>query len=871
MAYNFKSIEQKWQDIWRQTGIYKTDINSNKEKAYLLVEFPYPSGSGLHVGHVRSYTAMDIVARKMRSEDKEVLYPMGWDAFGLPAENYAIKTGIHPSISTKENIENFRRQLQACGFSFDWDREVDTTDPNFYKWSQWIFLKLYENGLAYKKPMLVNWCPKDKCVLANEEVVDGCCERCGTSAEKRDREQWMLAITKYAERLDHDLDDTVYLPKIKAQQRNWIGMSEGSEITFQIKTQGPSPALPTREGALSFSVFTTRADTIFGCTYCVLAPEHALVDQLIADGIIKNGGEVIKYREAAKLKKDFDRSAEGKEKTGVRLEGVMAINPASGEELPLFIADYVLPNYGTGAIMAVPAHDERDYAFAKKFNLEIKEVVETLNKETEVKEIFTGDGVLVNSDIYNDMSSEEARRKITEEVGGKVVKKSKLRDWVFARQRYWGEPIPIVYDENNVMYPVAEIEFPITLPMVDRFEPTDTGESPLALAPEWVYVYGSVDENGHFISCKKIDCEHIESALLNKNNIENKKDENSREDLSCKRWRRETDTMPQWAGSSWYFMRYIDTHNDMAIGAKDLLTKWLPVDWYNGGMEHTTLHLLYSRFWYKFLYDIGVAPTSEPYYKRTSQGMILGSGGVKMSKSLGNVVNPDTVIEKYGADVLRVYEMFMGPFDQAIAWDDKAIIGAKRFLDRVESFSKNIQEQNLVNDETKITDTTDINKSYTTLTNQTIKAVTEGIDSMGFNTCISAMMIWLNQYEKEGIDINNFKAFIKLLSPFAPHLTEEIWETLNKDFNKIETKNNFVSIHQEPWPMYDESMMIEEEIVYALQINGKLRDTFVVHKDDNEEIIKRKAQATVAYEKYVGTTTPKKVIYVKGKLVNVVV
>lgn len=886
MEYNHKDIEKKWQNIWEEKGIYNTDINSDKEKVYLLIEFPYPSGDGLHVGHVKSYTAMDIVARKKRAEGKEVLYPIGWDAFGLPAENYAIKTGIHPSIVVKKNIDNFRKQLKACGLSFDWNREVDTTDPSFYKWSQWIFLKLYENGLAYKKKMPVNWCPKDKCVLANEEVVDGCCERCGTPATKRDKDQWMLAITKYAERLDKDLDDTTYLPKIKAQQRNWIGMSEGSEIEFFIN----APGLGTE--SKKFSIFTTRADTIFGCTYCVLAPEHPLVQELLdGNNIMLNKEGVQQYILQSKLKKDFDRSAEGKEKTGVRLDGVTAINPASGEELPLFIADYVLPNYGTGAIMAVPAHDERDYAFAKKYNLEIRKVIltkeeylycldaEKLAQETEGGmrnsyldairgchediEIINSEDGYVNTYTYgpygeNNFSKQSEKHKqidrelgeycesslakkiITEAVGGKVVKKSKLRDWVFARQRYWGEPIPIVYDENNVMYPVAESEFPITLPMVDKFEPTDNGESPLALAPEWVYVYGGLDANGHFVSCKKEDCEHND----------------------CKKFRRETDTMPQWAGSSWYFMRYIDTHNDKAIGDRDLLAKWLPVDWYNGGMEHTTLHLLYSRFWYKFLYDIGVVPTSEPYYKRTSQGMILGAGGVKMSKTLGNVINPDVAIEKYGADTLRLYEMFMGPFDQAIAWDDKAILGPRRFLERAYRLIEG--EISDLKKEKKEASVESVYAGMSSFMHMTCKIVLEGIETMSFNTGVSQMMIALNALEKEkannAMKRSDVNAFIRLLALFAPHIGEELYAM----WGGVE------SIHTQSLPTWDEAMMIEDEIVYALQVNGKLRDTFVVHKDDAQEMVEQKAKATTAYEKYVGKAEPKKVIIIKGKLVNVV-
>lgn len=953
MAYNFKEIESRLQAKWDEEKLYITDITSTKKKEYLLVEFPYPSGAGLHMGHMRSYTAMDIIARKRRAEGYEVLFPIGWDAFGLPAENYAIKTGVHPSISTKENIDNFRKQLKACGFSFDWTKEVDTTDPSYYRWSQWIFLKLYENNLAYKKRMLVNWCPKDKCVLANEEVVDGKCERCGTEATKKDKEQWMLAITKYAERLDKDLDETDYLDKIKIQQRNWIGLSKGSEISFGI--QGD-------DFKSSFAVFTTRADTLFGCTYCVLAPEHPLVEELLAKNLLDNNDIVTKYRDETRQKLDIDRSAEGKEKTGIKLEGVMAINPINKEEVPLFIADYVLPQYGTGAIMAVPAHDQRDFEFAKKYNLEIKEVIaerillnrddaardnvgtldrnvvdvilennkgeylliienkkdyhfigggiekgdtvaETIHKETEEesgytdikimskgihpvsvfgfrhpkqknqdtvgfffhaqllsdKKIYcesdegrheigwfkkeeiedlitwshhkkawmhfigktqgaftTADGIVVNSGAFDGLTSNEARTKITEAVGGKIVMKSKLRDWVFARQRYWGEPIPIVYNAEGKMYPVSENELPIVLPQIASFLPTDNGESPLSLAPEWVTIKGKINETGHFVS-----------------------------DKNGEPFRRETDTMPQWAGSSWYFMRYIDPKNKRAIANKDLLAKWLPVDWYNGGMEHTTLHLLYSRFWFKFLFDIGLVPISEPYYKRTSQGMILGADGGKMSKSVGNVVSPDDIIKTYGADVLRVYEMFMGPFDQAVAWDDKAIVGVKRFLDKVEVLSTKVNG--------------DV-KELTITTHKTIKAIGAGVENMNFNTCVSSLMIWLNLYEKEDIDSNNYKIFLKLLSPFAPYITDEIWRKLGEK----------ESIHSAPWPLFDENKLIDNSVTIGVQIGGKLRGTAVFVLDSDQNSVHAEISTQDYYKKYTEGREPKKIIFVKNKIINYV-
>lgn len=957
-TYDHRAIEEYWKKKWEDEKLYVTDTTSDRKKLYLLVEFPYPSGEGLHVGHVRSYTAMDVIARKKRREGHEVLFPIGWDAFGLPAENFAIKTGIHPKLTTEKNIANFRNQMKNCGFSFDWEREVDTTDPAYYKWTQWIFLKLYEKGLAYKREMPVNWCPKDRCVLANEEVVDGACERCGTPVEKRNKKQWMLAITKYAERLDRDLDETTYLDKIKIQQRNWIGLSTGSEISFAIQSGGETFPLP---------VFTTRADTIFGCTYCVLAPEHPLIRDLISRGSILNASEVESYISSAMQKLDIDRSAEGKEKTGMKLEGVTAVNPATKESVPVFIADYVLPQYGTGAIMAVPAHDERDYAFAVKYDLPIKEVIRPYvidhvnvprdGKPTKVRRnvhaivrdpktgkfliirnsihkwdtiviggvedgedpveaarrelaeetgytdvefvrvlgdpvqagyfaphkdenrlaiatavyfelksdakveistdgenegneilwvdetdfvpgkminselpfwlarmkserpvLFTDSGVMVNSGKYDGLASEEAKRVITEDLGGNIVVKSKLRDWVFARQRYWGEPTPIVYDEAGTMYPVHESNLPIVLPQVEKFEPTENGESPLYQVPEWVNVRGYVDEAGYF-------------------------HEDSTKDALFKR---ETDTMPQWAGSSWYFMRYVDPKNTAAIGDPELLKKWLPVDWYNGGMEHTTLHLLYSRFWYKFLHDIGVVPTSEPYYKRTSQGMILGAGGVKMSKSLGNVVNPDDIVKEYGADVLRIYEMFLGPFDQSVAWDDKAIIGVERFLDKVRKVVS------------KVTD----NVQSLPVTHQSIIKVTEGIDGMFFNTSISQLMICVNEYEKaDAVAKADFESFLSLLAPFAPFLTEELWKGLG----------NQGSIHRAAWPIADQSLLLEKEATIAIQIGGKLRGTIVLPRDTAEIGVLEEVKKTEIWQKYVGDNSPKKVIFVPNKLINIVI
>ncbi len=805
--FDHVAIETYWKKRWEEDKIYRTDTASDKKKLYILVEFPYPSGEGLHVGHVRSYTAMDAIARKKRRDGFEVLFPIGYDAFGLPAENFAIKTGIHPALTTRKNIDNFTNQMKNCGFSFDWDRVVETTDPAYYKWTQWIFLKMYEKGLAYKKEMPVNWCPKDKCVLANEEVIDGACERCGTPVEKKNKQQWMLAITKYAERLDRDLDETAYLEKIKTQQRNWIGLSSGSEIDFTLKTA---------KQEYPFKVFTTRADTLFGCTYCVLAPEHPLVKDLLEKREVENASNVETYITEAMQKLDIDRSAEGKEKTGLKLEGMTATNPINGESVPVFIADYVLPQYGTGAIMAVPAHDERDYQFAKKYAIPMRDVILPVGAQA-IEGLFTDDGTLTNSGPYDGLSSEEARKKITEKVGGKWVTKSKLRDWVFARQRYWGEPIPLVYDEDGKMYPVHESELPVTLPHLDTFEPTDNGESPLFKVPEWVNVKGHIDESGYFHA-----------------------DENGNP------FKRETDTMPQWAGSSWYFMRYIDPKNEAAIGDKALLEKWLPVDWYNGGMEHTTLHLLYSRFWYKFLYDIGVVKNSEPYYKRTSQGMILGAGGVKMSKSLGNVVNPDDIVKEYGADVLRVYEMFVGPFDQSVAWDDRAIVGVERFLEKVEKLAEKVSDA----------------AESCPLVHQSVEKVTKDMEAMGFNTCISQLMIAANELERMPlIRKAEYEMFLQLLAPFAPFITEELWKNLGHS----------ESIHISPWPEADVSLLLEKEVTIAIQIGGKLRGTLEVPRDTGETAVLEEVKKLESYEKYVGEAIPKKVIFVPNKLINIVI
>ncbi len=800
MKYDFAKIEKKWQDIWDENKTFAASDDFSKPKFYGLVEFPYPSGQGLHVGHPRSYTAIDIVARKKRLEGYNVLYPMGWDAFGLPTENYAIKNHIHPSVVTENNIANFKRQLKSLGFSFDWDREVNTTDPEYYKWTQWIFLQLYKKGLAYKKKMSVNWCPSCKCVLANEEVVNGACERCGTETVHREKSQWMLKITDYAEKLLEGLDHVDYIERVKTQQRNWIGRSYGTQLKFKT-TLGDD-----------FEVFTTRADTLFGATYTVISPEHPLVTKW-ADKIT-NYAEVKAYVDESAKKSDFERTELNKEKTGVKLEGVMAVNPVNDTQIPIYISDYVLISYGTGAIMAVPAHDTRDYEFAKKFDIPIIEVVAGGDIS---KEAFTDceTGVMVNSGFLNGLSVEDAKLKMQEwltekGIGAKKVN-YKLRDWVFSRQRYWGEPIPMVYCEKCGFVPLPESELPLTLPNVESYEPTDTGESPLAKMTDWV----------------NTTCPHCGGKAT-----------------------RETDTMPQWAGSSWYFLRYCDPHNDKALASKEALEYWCPVDWYNGGMEHTTLHLLYSRFWHHFLYDIGVVPNPEPYSKRTSHGMILGENGEKMSKSRGNVVNPDEIVRDYGADTMRVYEMFIGDFEKAAPWSQSSIKGSKRFLDKVFALTDCLKEGDSYRSEIE----TDFHK--------TIKKVTEDIESLKMNTAIAALMSLLNSITATGnITRRELKDFIILLNPFAPHITEEIWQTAG--FEGM--------LNQTSWPEYDESKCVDSKIEIAVQINGKVRARIEIAPDISSADALSLAKAQPAVAEAINGKTVIKELYVPGRIVNIVV
>ena len=800
MNYDFKQVEKKWQNRWEETGVFHAKNEYDRPKFYCLVEFPYPSGQGLHVGHPRSYTALDIVARKKRLQGYNVLYPMGWDAFGLPTENYAIKNHIHPEIVTRDNVAPFKQQLQSLGFSFDWSREVNTTDPSYYKWTQWIFLQLFKKGLAYKKEMAVNWCPSCKCVLANEEAAGGVCERCGSEVVRRVKSQWMLKITAYAQRLLDDLDDLDFIDRVKVQQRNWIGRSTGAEVDFTATTGD------------KMTVYTTRPDTLFGATYMVLSPEHPLIEKW-ADKI-ENLDEVRAYQAEAARKSDFERTEVNKDKTGVCIQGVRAVNPVNNTEIPIFISDYVLVSYGTGAIMAVPAHDTRDWEFAKKFELPIIEVVQGGDVE---KEAFTdcATGVMVNSGFLTGLTVDEAKAKITEWLteNGKGHSKVnfKLRDWVFSRQRYWGEPIPIVYCEKCGYVPLPEDQLPLKLPMVDSYEPTETGESPLAKMTDWV----------------NTTCPHCGGPA-----------------------KRETDTMPQWAGSSWYFLRYCDPHNDEALASKEALEYWTPVDWYNGGMEHTTLHLLYSRFWHKFLYDIGVVPTKEPYQKRTSHGMILGENGEKMSKSRGNVVNPDDIVSEYGADTMRLYEMFIGDFEKAAPWNSASIKGCKRFLDRV----WNLQEIAVDGDGYR--------PELEALIHRTIKKVTEDIDNLKANTAIAAMMSLLNAIADTGaVTKGELRTLTLLLNPFAPHMTEELWEQMG--FGGTVT--------DQQWPAYDEAKCKDETVEIVVQLNGKVRAKLSIPAEteaaDAIALAKQEEKIQAAIE---GVQIVKE-IYVKGKLVNLVV
>ena len=803
MTYDFQTIEPKWQKIWEEQNLYATVNGSEKEKFYALFEFPYPSGAGLHVGHCRPYTAMDIIARKKRMEGKNVLFPIGYDAFGLPTENYAIKNHIHPRIVTEQNIATFRRQLKALGYSFDWDREINTTDPKYFKWTQWIFLQMFRHGLAYKAKMPVNWCTSCKCVLANEEVVEGVCERCGAPVVRKEKSQWMLRITKYADRLIDDLDGLDYIERVKLQQKNWIGRSHGAEVTFR-STLGDD-----------ILIYTTRPDTLFGATYMVLSPEHALLEKWMDR--LENAGEVQAYQAAAAAKSDMERTELNKEKTGVKLQGVRGINPVNGKEIPIFISDYVLATYGTGAIMAVPAHDDRDWAFAKAFGCEIIEVVKGGNVEEAAFTLKDDTGILVNSDFLNGLTVKQAIPVITkwlEEQGiGHAKVNFKLRDWVFSRQRYWGEPIPIVHCPKCGPVALPERELPLLLPEVESYEPTDDGESPLSAMTDWV----------------NTTCPHCGGPA-----------------------KRETDTMPQWAGSSWYFLRYMDPHNDEALASKEALDYWAPVDWYNGGMEHTTLHLLYSRFWYKFLYDIGVVPTKEPYAKRTSQGMILGEGGVKMSKSLGNVINPTDVIKAYGADTMRTYIMFIGDFEKAASWSANAVKGCKRFLDRVWTLGENVQD-----------DAQAYSPANASAVHKTIKKVTSDIDNLKPNTAIAALMTLLNQFGDKGCNRAELRTFLQLLSPFAPHICDEIWE--NHSFEGICSVS--------PWPSYDEAMCRDAEIDMAVQVNGKLRGAIHVEADSPDDAVIAAAQADEKVARFLEKQSGRivKTIVVKNKLVNLIV
>lgn len=839
--YNPQKIEPKWQKYWEKTAMYQAKDFDKRPKKYILIEFPYPSGDGLHVGHVRSYSALDAVARKKRMEGYNVLYPIGWDAFGLPTENYAIKTGIHPEKVTKKNTEIFRKQLKRLGLSFDWSREINTTDPKYYKWTQWIFLKFFEKGLAYKNKIPINWCPSCKTGLANEEVVNGRCERCKTEVERREISQWMLKITAYAERLLKDLEKVDYLDKIKAQQINWIGRSEGTTVKFRIL-----------DSQLQIEVFTTRVDTLFGVTALVIAPEHKLIEVL--KNQIKNWDEVQEYIIQAKKKSELERTDLEKEKTGMPLKGIFAVNPANNEKIPVWVGDYVIGTYGGGAVMVVPAHDKRDYVFAKKYGLEIRKVIKPRQKKavlptgkqnTKYKpdEVFVDYGILINSGQFSGMTSEKAIKEITkwlEKQGlGKASVQYKLRDWVFSRQHYWGEPIPLVFCENckkeverlkkegrekNEKFSIGEMlnpgwvsvpdsNLPVTLPRVEKYKPTGTGESPLAAIKDWVNT-----------KCPKCGGPA----------------------------RRETDTMPNWAGSSWYFLRYCDPHNDKSLADYKKLEYWLPVDLYNGGMEHTTLHLLYSRFWHKFLYDIGVVPTPEPYAKRRSHGIVLAEDGRKMSKSFGNVINPDEVVEGYGADSLRLYEMFMGPFDQAINWSTQGLEGCYRFLKRIWALFFN---KNKIGEKTT--------KELLQKLHQTIKKVGDDLENMKFNTAVASMMSFVNLWQEKDnvLSKEDAEKFLKILAPFTPHICEELWQFLGH-------KN---SIFKEKWPEYDPKLVKKETFELVIQINGKVRDKVEVDADISEEEAKKIVLKREKIKKWIGNQKPKKVIFVKGKLINIVI
>ena len=800
MHYNYAEIEKKWQDIWDEKQTFARKNDFTLPKFYGLVEFPYPSAQGLHVGHPRSYTALDIIARKKRLQGYNVLYPMGWDAFGLPTENFAIKNHIHPAIVTESNVANFKKQLKSLGFSFDWSAEINTTDPSYYKWTQWIFIKLFENGLAYKQEMAVNWCTSCKCVLANEEVVGGVCERCGSDVIRKNKSQWMLKITDYAEKLLDGLNEVDFIDRVKTQQRNWIGRSTGTEIKFAT-TAGDE-----------LLVFSTRADTLFGATYMVMSPEHPLL-QKWADKL-ENLDEIKAYQDAAARKSDFERTEMAKDKTGVCLEGVCAINPVNGKEIPIFISDYVLISYGTGAIMAVPAHDTRDWEFAKKFDLPIIEVVAGGNPE---EEAYTdcASGMMVNSGFLNGLTVDEAKEKITEWLSernlGQLKVNYKLRDWVFSRQRYWGEPIPVVHCEKCGYVTVPESELPLVLPNVESYEPTDNGESPISKITDWVNT-----------TCPKCGGKA----------------------------ERETDTMPQWAGSSWYFLRYCDPHNDEAIASKEALEYWGPVDWYNGGMEHTTLHLLYSRFWHRFLYDIGVVPNPEPYAKRTSHGMILGENGEKMSKSRGNVVNPDDIVRDYGADTMRMYEMFIGDFEKAAPWKSDSIKGCKRFLEKVWALGDNVVDGDGYSTKLEVA------------FNKTIKKVTEDIETLKMNTAISAMMSLLNDINAVGsVTKGEFRTLLLLLNPFAPHITEELW--VNAGFEGM--------LNEAKWPEYDPAKCVDASVEIVAQVNGKIKARLNIPADIDSDAAIALALADPAVAKEVEGKTVIKQLYVPKKLVNIVV